>query len=140
MTTPGEAAWPAGLSELDPGAHDVGVEVDMVRLLDQFDAAGWSTALIDLSGVIDKAGVLAAFAQQLRFPGWFGHNWDALDDALRDLSWLPSRQRGYVIAVLGGSSPSMGTAADRAMLRDVLEHATSDRVSSDAPLWILLQA
>ncbi|GAA2476239.1 barstar family protein [Terrabacter carboxydivorans] len=38
-----------------------------------------------VSGGDDKAGVLEAFASGLALPEWFGHNWDALLDALRDL-------------------------------------------------------
>lgn len=35
---------------------------------------------------LDKASVLNAFAEGLGFADWFGHNWDALVDALRDLT------------------------------------------------------
>lgn len=45
---------------------------------------------IDLGGCDDKAGLLARIADALRFPDWFGHNWDALADCLGDLSWLPA--------------------------------------------------
>ncbi|MCU1535954.1 MAG: Barstar (barnase inhibitor) [Humibacillus sp.] len=38
-----------------------------------------------VSGGVDKATVLEAFATGLDLPGWFGHNWDALVDALRDV-------------------------------------------------------
>ena len=38
-----------------------------------------------VSGGDDKAGVLDAFATDLGLPDWFGRNWDALVDALRDL-------------------------------------------------------
>lgn len=31
------------------------------------------------------------------FPDYFGRNWDALDECLRDLSWLPAE--GYVLVV-----------------------------------------
>lgn len=34
----------------------------------------------------DKRSVLAEFAAALALPAWFGHNWDALVDALRELS------------------------------------------------------
>jgi RNAse (barnase) inhibitor barstar len=37
------------------------------------------------------------FAAALQFPDYFGENWDALDECLADLSWLPGT--GYVIVV-----------------------------------------
>lgn len=45
----------------------------------------------DLDGttVRTRAEFLAAVADALSFPDWFGHNLDALYDSLRDLSWLP---------------------------------------------------
>ena len=42
-----------------------------------------------VSGGRDKESVLDAFATGLALPDWFGRNWDALVDALRDLD--PSR-------------------------------------------------
>jgi len=35
----------------------------------------------------DKASLLAALGQALNFPGYYGGNWDALDECLADLSW-----------------------------------------------------
>ncbi|GAA4581267.1 hypothetical protein GCM10023176_61950 [Micromonospora coerulea] len=37
------------------------------------------------------------FSDALLFPGYFGWNWDALSDCLRDLNWLPAD--GYLIVV-----------------------------------------
>lgn len=43
-------------------------------------------------GIRSKTKLLAILADKLRFPGYFGHNWDALEECLRDLSWLAGEQ------------------------------------------------
>lgn len=53
-------------------------------------AAGLDVATVELSGAADKITLLRAVAAALRFPDWFGENWDALEDCLTDLSWRPS--------------------------------------------------
>lgn len=37
-----------------------------------------------------KRELLAIFRRELSLPGHFGWNWDALEECLRDLSWLES--------------------------------------------------
>ena len=39
-----------------------------------------------------KADLLRALAKGLKFPDYFGWNWDALDECVRDLSWLGDQQ------------------------------------------------
>lgn len=50
-------------------------------------------------GFGDKEALLQNFAAALRFPAWFGHNWDALEDCLGDLSW--SDAPGHVLLIEG---------------------------------------
>src|SRR5687767_14416178 len=40
-------------------------------------------------GIRSKQTLLAVLADKLRFPGYFGWNWDALEECLGDLAWLP---------------------------------------------------
>jgi len=53
------------------------------------------------SGLRSKQKLLAEYVRQLSLPEYFGWNWDALDECLRDLSWLePDRPVVIVHAAL----------------------------------------
>lgn len=52
---------------------------------------------IHAGGIDDDRELLDALAVGFSFPDYFGHNWDALEESLRDLDWLPAR--GYVLVV-----------------------------------------
>lgn len=47
-------------------------------------------------GALGKTEALAAIAEALEFPDWYGHNLDALYDCLTDLSWLPEGEHVLV--------------------------------------------
>jgi hypothetical protein len=60
-----------------------------------------------------KARLLDELARALAFPPHFGQSWDALEDCLTDLEWLPAA--GYRLVVV---------AADRLLARDPAAYAT----------------
>lgn len=43
--------------------------------------------------------LLRHIGQALDFPRYFGANWDAVEECLRDLEWLPAN--GYVLVIRG---------------------------------------
>ncbi len=49
------------------------------------------------AGVRSKQKLLKILADRLRFPGYFGWNWDALEECLNDLSWLGEGQRVAIV-------------------------------------------
>lgn len=53
----------------------------------------------DIATAHGKGEVLAELARAIKAPDWFGHNWDALADALGDLSW--QKAPGYVLLLRG---------------------------------------
>jgi RNAse (barnase) inhibitor barstar len=79
-----------------------------------------------VSGGEDKESVLDAFATGLALPDWFGRNWDALLDALRDLD--PAGGRAGVALVWDHTLALRD--GDRATYRtvlDVLEQVEDER-------------
>ena len=73
----------AGVRELPSGSE---FEHHNVRRVD-----------MDGSRVRDEAGLFNSLAEAFLFPSYFGRNWDAVDECLRDLEWMPAA--GYVLVV-----------------------------------------
>jgi hypothetical protein len=74
---------------------------------------------------------IAAIAEALAFPEWFGGNWDALEDSLSDLSWRPSK--GHVL-LLGGVAPGDAAGILFDVLRAAADHWAGQRISFFAVL------
>lgn len=82
----------------------------------------------------DRAGVLAGIGRALRFPAYYGANLDALEECLRDLSWLPPGPVTLVWAdtALRGADPR----THRAVLAILTDVAGAE--SGDHPLRVVL--
>ena len=76
-----------------------------------------------------KSELLKNIAQALGFPDWFGHNWDALEDCLSDLSWREAP--GYVLLFEKPSARRRLRRADRraALQRRILGARAASRSS-----------
>ena len=66
---------------------------------------------VNVKDVESEQELFARIASEMRFPDYFGSNWDAFDECLRDLEWLPSK--GYVLILDNStsfwrSSPQVG--------------------------------
>ena len=136
---PGTAMGDPLEGDFPPGVHRFSSRSATATILPALARAGWATAVVDLEGATEKAAIIETFACGLSFPGWVGRNWDALDDALRDLSWWPSGARGRLIVVRGADRASTGTPRDRETVRDLLETAAARWSSTGSPLVVLLR-
>ncbi|EHN11383.1 hypothetical protein PAI11_17430 [Patulibacter medicamentivorans] len=79
------------------------------------------TLVIDLDGVRDRGALMRAFARDLPAPEYFGANWDALADVLRDLSWRPAD--GYRIEIRGAGPLTVADPRTWEILREILDEA-----------------
>jgi RNAse (barnase) inhibitor barstar len=72
------------------------------------------------STVRSKEKLLGVLSQGLRFPNYFGWNWDALEECLQDLSWLPENAQ---IVIVHAALP-FGAGENRQIYCDILRTAT----------------
>jgi hypothetical protein len=78
----------------------------------------------------DKVQLLKNIASALGFPDWFGHNWDALEDCLADLSWRDAP--GTVLLI---ESPRPGD--DLGVLVDILRSSAEFWAGRGKPFFAL---
>ena len=96
---------------------------------DAIDEVMRDAASIDLK----DGDALRAIAKALRFPDWFGGNWDALEDCLSDLSWRAGD--GHVLVFRNWQALS---SDDLGVLIDVLRSAAEFWSGRGRPFFAVL--
>ena len=80
---------------------------------------GFVSRAIDGRRCRTKAALLDALAHSFSLPASTGRNWDAIEEALADLEWLPAR--GYVLIVTEADSLLEGADDDYRVFVTMLE-------------------
>ena len=83
--------------------------IEQLPNLEQLATAGIRVAEIDASAIESKQDLMADLSDALVLPDYFGGNWDALDEVLRDLGWLEAD--GHVLVVGGAEALRASDAA-----------------------------
>jgi RNAse (barnase) inhibitor barstar len=96
---------------------------------DAVDQVMRDAAQIDLK----DGDALRAIAKALRFPDWFGGNWDALEDCLCDLSWRPGK--GHLLVFRNWQAL---TSDDLGVLIDVLRSSAEFWQGRGKPFFAVL--
>ncbi len=113
--------------------HEAGVYRLNCTLSDVHQAAneaGFAVFDADLTEAHGKGAVLAALAQAIEAPSWFGNNWDALADALGDLSWKSAP--GYVLLLRDANL----NAAEEETLSNILLQTVAFWESQGKAFWV----
>ena len=100
------------------------------EILDATRGSALQVSRIDLSGAADRHALIDRIARALQFPGWFGGNWDALEDCLTDLSW--SNAGGHVLLLEGAAELP---ADERGILLDILADAAAWWIERKRPFF-----
>ncbi len=140
MSDPGSVP-PEGFDPvvLEPpsGLREFRSHLTSADICQRLEARGIGCFVLDLRGVSDKAGLLDTWAESVEAPEWVGRNWDAMDEAMRDLSW--ARAERYVVIVTGGGA--LASAAPRVWRTalDILRSAVAEWDSRGMPLLVLVR-
>lgn len=106
--------WPVLLAPSPPHLHLLVAserEAD-IEFMPPPDYWGMETRVLRGGRCGTKREMLGEWAAALQFPWYFGGNWDAFEECINDLSWMPARAYAFLV-----------TDADR-MLRDTDDFAT----------------
>ena len=76
---------PDEMAALGPGVLPLSAPVDVLAAEAACEARGRPFVVLDTHRVVDKPGFMEAVSLAFELPGWFGRNWDAFADSLRDI-------------------------------------------------------
>jgi len=82
---------------------------------------GYALRIVQGKNCTTPTGVFKELARALEFPDYFGHNWDALEECLSDLGWLPAK--GYVVLITEAQSVIPGDEEEYETLLEILNNA-----------------
>ncbi|MDH4284737.1 MAG: barstar family protein [Gallionellaceae bacterium] len=115
----------------EAGAYQLNCSVGELR--EAAEESSYTLFECDLAGRQGKGEFLAAIAQAIKAPEWFGHNFDALADALSDLSW--SEAPGYVLLLRNGGE-MLGLQNDHSIATEIFADAAAFWKSQGKAFWI----
>ena len=96
----------------------------------------FAIAVLDGNEAGTRAGFFQEIARDLRFPDYFGRNWDAVYDCLTDLNWLPAA--GYVVVLDGFDHLAMNEPGQWDIGLKVLREACAFWRPLPRPMYALL--
>lgn len=109
---------------------------DLDRLESAAERANLSLHKLDLSLARSKKDALKSFAKTLKFPTYFGENWDALDECLSDLDWLDAP--GWMLIVTGAGKFAAVDEESLVTILDVLNSAAEYWSEEGKPFWAIV--
>lgn len=109
---------------------------DVDGVLSAATRLGFRAWTVRLEGVRGADALHDVLARTLEFPDWYGANWDAALDCLRDLSWTPAP--GYVLVVRGLADLQAASPDDAATFVSVLDDASAAWSAEGRPFWGVL--
>ena len=88
------------------------------------------------AGVLRKRDLMSIYSRELQLPSYFGWNWDALEECLRDLSRLPAGR----IAIIHEGLPLARSHKSQRVYLQMLREVAATSTASSHPIAVVLPA
>ena len=108
----------------------------VVHLREQAKKIGLVWLDLPLNAVSNKKQFLDVCARQLKLPAYFGANWDALADCVRDFNWL--KGAGFVLHIAGHGNFAKAAPDDYQTALAVLAEAALFWKEKGTPFVVLV--
>lgn len=119
----------------NPGLYQSAADLDLEELAVSCQEQDFQLGYLDGSNITNKAEFLTACAAALKFPSHFGHNWDALEECLTDLEWLPGG--GYLLLYSHPKPFAQKHPKDWKTLIEIFQSAIDEWNEADIPMYIV---
>ncbi len=103
---------------------------------DSLQKLGTEIFYLDGREIRDKQSFLQKVAEVMRFPDYFGYNWDALEECITDLDWCPAAR--YILIYDYPEAFSKVEPEEWKLAYDILRSAVEYWQVTDTPLEVLL--
>jgi hypothetical protein len=123
---------------LAPGVYRFNSRSRPATVAGQAEKRGWRAFCLDGDQIGSKTEFLQACASAMSFPAYFGNNWDALEDSLRDMAWAPA-ERGYLVLYEHAGHFASAQPAEFATALDILRDAVGFWQGTPTPMVVLLR-
>jgi hypothetical protein len=121
----------------EAGVYRLNCDVDVLR--EAAAEAGLALIEVDLCNHQGKGEFLAAIAAAIQAPSWFGHNFDALADALGDLSWRDDGDMAGYVLLLYSHAPFGLSDEDYDTVIDLFDDTVDGWRARQRPFWIFFR-
>lgn len=123
--------------EKSPGLYRFGSWAKPESILAEVEAHSWQGFHINGKQITDKTSFIQQFADALSFPDYHGSNWDAFEDCITDMAWLPAA--GYIVIYDHVRYFPFGDRDDWQMAKTILTDVTSYWETKGRPMYILMR-
>ncbi len=120
-----------------PGLYRFAARTAPATVRRTVESLGWRFFYLDGDHITNKASFLDAAAQAMAFPSYFGHNWDAFEDMINDLSWAAAP--GYVLLYDHAAPFALAAPGDFLTALDILRTASGRWRTDGTPFYALVR-